>query len=266
VFGAERGARERPQRGPRELRVFGAERGARERPQRGPRELTVVGAAERGARRPLRTVFFDLGETLVSEQREWEAWADWLDVPRERFFAVMRGVIERGEHHRRVFEILRPGLDVAAEEAKRAAAGVPAHEDLYDLYPDALSCLATLRAAGRRVGVAGNQHATSEAWLHRHLEPGDLVASSGSWGVEKPSAAFFRRLIELAGERPDAIAYVGDRVDNDILPAAHAGLITVFVRRGPWGEVHARWPGVERADLRVDDLTTAAIELIAWGR
>jgi HAD superfamily hydrolase (TIGR01549 family) len=217
-------------------------------------------------RRPLRAAFFDLGETLVSEQRSWEAWADWLGVPRTRLFAVMRTVIEQGEHHRRIFEILRPGLDQATEEARRAAAGVPTHEELYDLYPDALSCLATVRAAGLRVGVAGNQHATVEAWLRRNLEPDDLVASSGAWGVEKPSPAFFAKLIELANEAPEAIAYVGDRVDNDVLPADDAGLVTVFVRRGPWGEVHTHWPGVERADVRVDDLTAAAAALIAWGR
>ena len=217
-------------------------------------------------RRPQRAAFLDLGETLVSEQRSWEAWADWLEVPRPRLFAVMRTVIEQGEHHRRIFEILRPSLDQAAEEAKRAAAGVPTHEELYDLFPDALSCLATVRAAGLRVGVAGNQHATVEAWLRRHLEPDDLIASSGAWGVEKPSPAFFANLIELANEPPEAIAYVGDRVDNDVVPAADAGLVTVFVRRGPWGQVHAHWPGVERANIRVDDLTAAAAALIAWGR
>jgi FMN phosphatase YigB (HAD superfamily) len=218
------------------------------------------------ARPPLRAVLFDLGETLVSEERSWEAWADWLEVPRTRLFAVMRTVIEQGDHHRRIFEILRPDVDVEAEEAKRASAGVPSHEELYDFYPDALGCLATLRAAGLRVGVAGNQHASVEAWLRRRLEPNDLIASSGTWGVQKPCPAFFARLIELANEPPEAIAYVGDRVDNDVVPAADAGLVTVFVRRGPWGEVHARWPAVERADIRVDDLTAAAQALIAWGR
>ena len=162
--------------------------------------------------------------------------------------------------------MLRPGLDPAAEEAKRAAAGVPTHEELYDFYPDALSCLATLRAAGLRVGVAGNQHATVEAWLRRQLEPDDLIASSGAWGVEKPSPAFFVKLIELANEAPEAIAYVGDRVDNDVVPAADAGLVTVFIRRGPWGEVHATWLGIERADVHVDDLTAAAAALVACGR
>jgi HAD superfamily hydrolase (TIGR01549 family) len=210
-------------------------------------------------------VFFDLGETLVSEQRAWEAWADWLDVPRQQLFAVMRTVIENGDHHRRIFEILR-GCDMETEEAKRAAAGVPAHEELYDFYPDALACLATLRAAGLRVGVAGNQHASAEDWLRAHLEPEDLIASSGGLGVQKPSPAFFARLVEMAQTDPDELAYVGDRVDNDVVPAADAGLVTAFVRRGPWGEVHASWPGAERADIRVDDLTAAARALIARAR
>ena len=217
------------------------------------------------ARRPLRTVFFDLGETLVSEQRSWQAWAAWLGVSREQLFAVMREVIERGEHHRRIFEVLRPGFALDVELAKRAAAGVPTHEELYELYPDALSCLATLRAARLRVGVAGNQEATAEAWLRERLEPDDLVASSGGLGVEKPSPAFFAELVALAGEPPRAIAYVGDRVDNDIVPAAEAGMVTVFVRRGPWGEVHAHWPGAQRAGVQVDDLTAAAQALIARG-
>jgi FMN phosphatase YigB (HAD superfamily) len=215
--------------------------------------------------RPLRTLFFDLGETLVSERRSWEAWADWLGVSHDELFAVMREVIERGEHHRRIFEILRPGFDLDAELAKRAAAGVPTHEELYELYPDALSCLATLRAAGLRVGVAGNQEATAEAWLRARLEPEDLIASSGGLGVEKPSPGFFVKLVDLAGQSPSEIAYVGDRVDNDIVPAAEAGMVTVFVRRGPWGEVHAHWPEAQRADVQVDDLTAAAEALIARG-
>jgi FMN phosphatase YigB (HAD superfamily) len=42
--------------------------------------------------------------------------------------------------------------------------------------------------------------------------------------------------VRLAGTRePSEVAYVGDRVDNDVLPALAAGLVAVHVRRGPWG-------------------------------
>jgi FMN phosphatase YigB (HAD superfamily) len=36
---------------------------------------------------------------------------------------------------------------------------------------------------------------------------------------------------------PGEVAYVGDRVDNDVLPALAAGLVPVHVRRGPWGRL-----------------------------
>ncbi len=66
----------------------------------------------------------------------------------------------------------------------------------------------------------------------------DFVGSSARWGVWKPRPGFYARLIEEAGVPPEKIAYVGDRVDNDILPALAAGLVAVHVRRGPWGLLH----------------------------
>jgi FMN phosphatase YigB (HAD superfamily) len=34
-----------------------------------------------------------------------------------------------------------------------------------------------------------------------------------------PSPEFFAKVIDVAGEPAEAILYVGDRLDNDILPA-----------------------------------------------
>jgi FMN phosphatase YigB (HAD superfamily) len=49
------------------------------------------------------------------------------------------------------------------------------------------------------------------------------------------------------------VAYVGDRADNDVLPAAAAGLFAVHVRRGPWGRLQ---PTPREAALGLDDLAT----------
>jgi FMN phosphatase YigB (HAD superfamily) len=49
--------------------------------------------------------------------------------------------------------------------------------------------------------------------------------------------AFFDKLVAVSGHERHEIAYVGDRLDNDIAPAAQGGLVTVWVRRGPWGYV-----------------------------
>ncbi len=212
----------------------------------------------------VRAVFFDIGETLVDESRHWADWADWLGVPLLTFFGALGGVIERGEHHRRVFELVRPGLDLERErERRRLAQGDPSFEP-GDLYPDALPCLERLRAAGYRIGLAGNQPAWAERALHDLGLPVDHVASSEGWGVEKPSPAFFARIIDAARLPPAQIAYVGDRLDNDVLPALEAGMVAVFLRRGPWGIAHALRAEAERAHLRLESLHELPAALERW--
>jgi FMN phosphatase YigB (HAD superfamily) len=74
--------------------------------------------------------------------------------------------------------------------------------------------------------------------------------------VQKPSPEFFARLAEDVG-RPNAeIAYVGDRVDNDVEPALAAGMVAVHVRRGPWG--HLQEPPPRAIRIRsLDELPEA---------
>jgi FMN phosphatase YigB (HAD superfamily) len=98
-----------------------------------------------------------------------------------------------------------------------------------DLHQDALPCLTTLRARGLRLGAAGNMHAVHEAFLRPHV---DFVGSSERWGVRKPEPGFFAHVVEEAGAPAGEIVYVGDRVDNDVLPALAAGLQAIRIRRG----------------------------------
>ena len=198
---------------------------------------------------------FDVGETLIDESRLWGLWADWLRVPRLVFFSVLVTLIERREHHRKVFELFAPGFDVEGLRRARQRAGfAPDIFGAEDLHPDAIPCLTELQAAGYRLGVAANQPATAEAAIQSIGFAFDFVFTSESWGVEKPSPEFYARLIAACEQEPSEIAYVGDRVDNDIVPAHEAGLVTVFVSRGLWGEVHASWPEASVADVRMDSL------------
>ncbi len=146
----------------------------------------------------IQAVFFDIGETLVDETHSWGSWADWLEIPRLTFFAVLGQVIERGEHHDKVFDILAPGLDIASEADRKRAAG-------------------------------------------KHGDYRDLITAH-------------------AGCRAAEIVYVGDRVDNDVVPAVRAGMKAVFVRRGPWGIAQASWPQVRSASAVRENL----IDLPQW--
>ena len=66
--------------------------------------------------------------------------------------------------------------------------------------------------------------------------------------MRKPDPAFFERLVDLAGASPDEVAYVGDRVDNDVLPALAAGLVALHLRRGPWGRLQETPQGAIAVD------------------
>ncbi len=70
-------------------------------------------------------VVFDLGETLVNETRAWEGWALWIGVSPLTLFAALGYAITCRQHHRRAFELIRPGFDFAAARTARDAAGQP---------------------------------------------------------------------------------------------------------------------------------------------
>ena len=203
----------------------------------------------------LRAVVFDVGETLVDETRTWSAWADWLGIPRLTFLAVCGAVIASGSlDHLEPIRIFRPDLDVREELRKREAAGVGDRITADDIYPDAVDCLRRVHAAGYRVGVVGNQPARAEAALSALGLPIDLVASSESWGVEKPDPRFFERIATELDLPSAEIAYVGDRLDNDVRPAAAAGMQAIFVRRGPWAWIQAPVDDPPEAALTVNSL------------
>ncbi len=201
----------------------------------------------------IRAVFFDVGYTLFDETRLWREWAEWLSVDEQLLFTKLRQVITEGRDHRDVFKLIRPSFDLQAEQIARLRAGRPERLRATDVYADARACLANVKARGRLVGVAGNfpSEVIDEAVLGANL-PVDVVGAPDRWGAHKPSPEFFQRLIEAAGVPAEQIAYVGDRLDNDVIPAQEAGMLGVLLKRGPWGEQHA----VQAIEIRVPVITS----------
>ena len=188
----------------------------------------------------LKAIVFDVGETLIDETRMWERAADAAGVPRFTLMGVLGGLAARGRHHSEVWEILSVEPPVSTWTPD-------------DFYPDALGCLSALRQQGLLVGAAGNVPAGYEDPLREHV---DLLGSSGLWGIEKPAPEFFARIAAESGCAVSEIAYVGDRVDNDVEPALAAGMVAVHVRRGPWGHLHE--PPPEAIRIRsLDELLEA---------
>ena len=188
----------------------------------------------------VRVVVFDVGETLVDETNMWTRVAAAGGVTPFTLMAGLGATIALGRHHDDVWELLGIGHPAGTWT-------------MDDWYPDALPCLERLRSAGYRICASGNTPSVVEQDLRAHL---DAVGSSESWGVHKPDPAFFARVVELAGVEPGKIAYVGDRVDNDVGPAIAAGMIGVHIRRGPWGYLQEPPAGAIRI-ASLDELPAA---------
>ncbi|WP_405935742.1 HAD family hydrolase [Streptomyces sp. NBC_00726] len=214
----------------------------------------------------IETIVFDVGETLVRDDRYWVSWADWLNVPTHTLSALVGAVVVQGRDNADAVRLVRPGIDLAAEYAAREAAGRGEHLDEQDLYPDVRPALAALREQGVRVIVAGNQTEKAGEMLRALELPADLVVVSAEWGVAKPAPEFFSRVLDVSGAAPGSTLYVGDHPANDIYPAKAAGLRTAHLRRGPWGYWWADGPKVRAAaDWSIDSLTELA-ELVRTGR
>ncbi|MFJ3324019.1 HAD family hydrolase [Streptomyces griseus] len=206
----------------------------------------------------MKTFVFDIGETLVRDDRYWGSWADWLGTPRHTLSALVGAVTAQGLDNSEALKLVKPGIDIPAEYAAREAAGRGEYLDESDLYEDVRPVLAELRRFGMRVVVAGNQTVRAGELLRGLDLPADLVVTSEEWGCAKPSAEFFAKVLEASGASARDTVYVGDHPVNDTFPAARAGLRTAHIRRGPWGHL---WAGDDQVNSTADWVIQSLMEL-----
>lgn len=229
----------------------------------GPPEEPEVGLDAAGDEDPAPdTVVFDIGEVLIDETRVWSVWAELAGVSPLTFAAVLGAAVVQGEELPAVFAHVAPNLEPEAQEAEHEARYGGFREE--DLYLDVRPCLTELTAMGFRVVLAGNQPARRTAQLTALELPSDLVVTSEELGVAKPDGSFFAAVRRRLGDPdPASLLYVGDRVDNDVLPAEAAGWRTCWLRRGPWGRLQDLPDEVE-PDLVLEGLGELGTLLATW--
>ncbi|HXQ48504.1 MAG TPA: HAD family hydrolase [Thermoplasmata archaeon] len=194
-----------------------------------------------------RAVFLDVGGTLVDE-RDYPLWTEiGRDVGVEldeyhlahAFLEVERAtdVPEPPSHEARWREVLTraSGRPVPMTVAAAFLEGLRARPVVPRLYSDALRCLTQLREDGRRLGVISNSR--SEESLRSLLEKAtvlrffEVVVSSGTERVEKPSPEIFRRAAARMDVPVAEAFHVGDLAFRDAKAARAAGLSSVWLNR-----------------------------------
>jgi FMN phosphatase YigB (HAD superfamily) len=200
----------------------------------------------------LRWIFFDVGNVLLDE-----------DPLTYRNFCLHTAAVQ-GVHPDRTFRDLLAEYEAHAaagerwplarvvadylDEADCAAAWESSERSIRaefgTLSPPVHGAWAAIEQLGRlyRLGLIANQgvecraHLAALGWLD-HFE---VVTFSQEIGLFKPDQALFHVALTRAGAAATESLMVGDRLDNDIRPAASLGMATAWVR---WPARRAKgWP------------------------
>lgn len=196
----------------------------------------------------IKWIFFDIGSTLVDEAEAYD----------HRAREMLSGTdISFSEFNRKRIELARMGFDGNSAAINYFGLDkTPWHTEDEMLYDDAAVTLSALEQRGYRLGIIANQVAGAKDRLRSFglLKYFDVVVTSAESGVAKPDRAIFEKALELAGCEAENGVMVGDRLDNDVIPAKAIGMVTVWIRQGLAAYQDTKL-GEDKADYIIDKLS-----------
>lgn len=202
----------------------------------------------------IKWIFFDMGSTLIDETLAMEhrirEVIEGSDVTYEQF--VEKKIFFAKQNKSADLETIKFfGLTKT-----------PWHKEDERLFPDTMKCLKKLHGQ-YRTGIIANQSLGSKERLERFgiLEYIDLVVASAEEGMAKPDKHIFMIALERAGCKVNGAAMVGDRLDNDIVPANEIGMYTIWIKQENWKDACPR-EELEQPDMTVESLCELCERLV----
>lgn len=201
----------------------------------------------------IKTVFFDLGNTLIY----------MAPLPEEIFASLCKGqgIEVEPEAVKRAYEqadsfylenmlkyrgrmeelwlkydnIVLRELSISDPSRRLARAISEGFREghWWHFFPEVEEVLTELRQDGYQLGIVSNADEGVEqiiSWLELS-EQVDTITYSQDVGVEKPDPRIFHIALQKAGISPKEAIHVGDRYDADIVGARAAGIAPVLIDR-----------------------------------
>ena len=201
----------------------------------------------------IKTLFFDVGYTLVNEDAVWERRCKDQAATDE---AKKLGVTAEDIYHE-IEKVTIEGLPQFRTVIERFnfSQMVPYHHELETMYEEAPQVLSAL-ARKYELGVIANQ----ADGLRKRLESFGIlkyfkyVISSWDVKVMKPDIHIFEHALKTAGCQPQEAVMIGDRIDNDTAPAQSLGMKTVWIKQG-FGKLQTVLAAKNPPDYEVENLT-----------
>ena len=174
----------------------------------------------------VKWIFFDIGSTLVDETEAYDHRVRDMIVGTDISFSEFDDVR---------IAFAKQGLDGNSAAIKHfGLSKTPWHSEDEIPYPDVQNTMAALREKSYQLGIIANQ----KPGIAERLETCglrlffDVIASSAEIGYAKPDKTIFENALKLANCTADESVMVGDRLDNDIIPAKALGMKTVWLKNG----------------------------------
>ncbi len=191
-------------------------------------------------------LFFDLGSSLIDET---EAYARRIRETVSGTSVTVSGFTELAA------SFWAQGLQGYSSAVKKLGLNkAPWHSEEEHPYDGCAGVLHVLQRRGYRLGIIANQLPGTEKRLQDWglLRFFDVIAASAELGISKPDPAIFLWALKSADCKPKRAVMIGDRIDNDILPAKALGMQTVRILQGPTAHY---MPGNDPSDAVICSLS-----------
>jgi len=235
----------------------------------------------------LRAVVFDLGDTLVHLSRPWEdVFRDNLEAAHsyltklglkldfQQFAETFMRQFNEASEKAGLYKVEIPMQEIIAKtlrKAKLEVLGVDLVQntmmefyqpeiEAWQLYPDTIKTLETLREQELRMGLISN--AKSDWFVSAILEKFnlrqffDVVITSAEMGLRKPRADIFMKALSSLNIKASEAVFVGDSLHADILGAKAVGIRSIHLVRKPLDDCHVpdRYVGVASLTEALDQI------------
>ncbi len=172
-------------------------------------------------------LFFDIGGTLINEEIAFE----------DRLKKIAKAANTKYDNvYETALNFYKQNQKGDRETAKLLGVSLPVWQKEYEmLYEDAVQCLEFF-SGKYKIGIIANQSLGTEQRLERYglLRYIDLIVASAEEGVSKPDKRIFEIALNRSGCKACDSVMIGDRIDNDIVPANLLGMHTIWIKQSIW--------------------------------
>jgi len=191
-------------------------------------------------------IFFDVGSTLVDESKAFHHRIN---------DAIENSKITYSQFYDTMIDFYKRNMKGDLETIKLFNLNKTAwHKEEEMVYPQSADILAMLNRK-YRIGIIANQSLGTEQRLKEMglIDYIDLVIASAEEGISKPDIKIFQLALKRAECAAENAVMVGDRLDNDIIPAKSIGMKTIWIKQG-FGGLATPSNEMETPDYIVNDL------------